>query len=123
MQACGKPNLVATEKKLAKTNLQALNNEESARYEIFQAIETGLPRCNSLSELEALLLRQRIDMQYKYKGDTDEIQGISFRKGQYSFKGSSIDRKFSFAGLQKAMQQKEIKQQQILPTPRRGMRR
>jgi len=113
----------ATEKKLAKTNLQALNNEESTRYEIFQAIETGLSRCNNLNELEALLLRQGIDMQYKYKGDTEEIQGISFRKGQYSFKGSSIDRKFSFAGLQKVMQQKEVKQRQILPAPRRGMRR
>src|SRR5690606_8094007 len=112
-----------TEKKLAKTNLQALNDEESTRYEIFQAIETGLPRCNSLIELETLLLRQGIDIQYKYKGDTTEIQGISFRKGQYSFKGSSIDRKCSFAGLQKAMQQKDIKEQQILPTPRRGMRR
>lgn len=113
----------ANEKKIAKTNLQALNNEESARYEIFQAIETGLPRCNNLSELEVLLLNQGIDIQYKYKGDTAEVQGISFRKGLYSFKGSSIDRRFSIAGLQKAMQQKEIRQREILQTSRRGLRR
>ena len=27
--------------------------------------------------------------------ETDELQGISFRLGEYKFKGSEIDRKFS----------------------------
>jgi len=40
---------------------------------------------------------------YKYKGQTQEKQGISFRMGNISFKGSQIDRKYSLAGLQKIL--------------------
>lgn len=113
----------AGEKKMALTNVQALSNEEATRYEIFQAIEAALPRCNALADLEALLLKRGIDLQYKYRGNTQEIQGISFKKGEYAFKGSSIDRKFSISGLQKIIQQNELKQQQNLYVHRRGRSR
>ncbi|KAB6165751.1 mobilization protein, partial [Bacteroides xylanisolvens] len=36
-----------------------------------------------------------------YKGQTGEIQGVSFSKGEYTFKGSEIDRNFSFSKLDK----------------------
>jgi len=41
----------AEEKKTAKTNLQALNNEDAIRYGIYQSIETILPTCSSMNEL------------------------------------------------------------------------
>ncbi|UPK72477.1 relaxase/mobilization nuclease domain-containing protein [Chitinophaga filiformis] len=110
----------AIEKKIALTNLQALNYEETVRYEIFQAIETVLPRCKTIPALEKELMRSGIDVQYKYKGNTQQLQGISFKKGSYAFKGSSIDRKYSVAGLQKAMQQ-DIKQE-YKQSNRRGLR-
>jgi hypothetical protein len=113
----------AGEKKMALINVQALSNEEAIRYEIFQAIEAALPRCNALADLEALLLKRGVDLQYKYKGDTREVQGISFKKGVYAFKGSSIDRKFSISGLQKVIQQNELKQQQSQHVQRPGLRR
>jgi hypothetical protein len=112
----------AVEKKIAHTNLQALNDEESTRYEIFQAMEAILPRCHDLDNLEALLLKKGIDVQYKYKGNTQEIQGISFKKGLYAFKGSSIDRKFSIIGLQKILQQNVLKQEQSRQIRRGGLR-
>lgn len=112
----------AVEKKIARTNLQALNDEEATRYEIFQAMEAVLSRCNSLADLEVLLLKKGIDVQYKYKGNTQEIQGISFKKGLYAFKGSSIDRKFSIAGLQKILQQNALKQEQSQQIRRAGPR-
>lgn len=34
-----------------------------------------------------------IETLYKYKGRTDELQGISFKLAEYKFKGSSNDRK------------------------------
>ena len=34
-------------------------------------------------------------------GQTDEIQGVSFSKGEYTFKGSEIDRSFSYSKLDK----------------------
>lgn len=112
----------ARKKELTLANLEALNEEQATRYEIYQAIQTALPNCNSLNELQAFLLRQCIDTQYKYKGDTQEIQGISFKKGLYCFKGSSIDRQYSVANLQKAIQQKEIKQQQKQINRSHGLR-
>ncbi|NLR58889.1 relaxase/mobilization nuclease domain-containing protein [Chitinophaga polysaccharea] len=110
----------AIEKKIALTNLQALNQEEVARYEIFQAIEAVLLRCKTLPTLEKELMKKGIDVQYKYKGDTQQLQGISFKKGLYAFKGSSIDRKYSIAGLQKSMQQQITQEQK--QSNRRGMR-
>lgn len=111
----------AHEKKIAQTNLQALNDEELARYAIFQAIEAALLRCKTLPALEKELMKKGIDVQYKYKGDTEQVQGISFRKGVYAFKGSSIDRKYSVAGLQKEMQQHIT--QEHTRTIKHGLRR
>ena len=42
-----------------------------------------------------------ITIRFKYKGQTNEVQGISFSKGEYTFKGSEIDRSFSFSKLDK----------------------
>ncbi|MGN7825045.1 relaxase/mobilization nuclease domain-containing protein [Chitinophaga sp. 22536] len=110
----------AIEKKIALTNLQALNHEETARYEIFQAIETVLPGCKTLPALEKELVKKGIDVQYKHKGNTQQLQGISFKKGLYAFKGSSIDRKYSVSGLQKIMQQQITQEQQQVK--KRGLR-
>ncbi len=46
-------------------------------------------------------------MQYKYKGQTNEKQGVSFRLGEYCFKGSHIDRQFSLGKLEKAVSQQQ----------------
>ena len=45
--------------------------------------------------------QQYITIQFKYKGQTSEIQGISFSKGEYTFKGSEVDRSFSYSKLDK----------------------
>jgi hypothetical protein len=44
-----------------------------------------------------------IQTQYKYKGHTQEKQGISFRIKDDCFKGSQVDRKFSLGNLEKIM--------------------
>jgi ferritin-like metal-binding protein YciE len=95
----------AIKKDLALTNLENMNEHEVARYKIYMAIAENLPHCNSMEILVNRLKQQSIDTQFKYKGQTQEIQGVSFKTGNYSFKGSQVDRKFSFAGLQKAFAQ------------------
>ena len=111
-----KHNLIqAIKKDLSLTNLENRNDHEIARHKIFMAIAEILPRCNSLEALVTRLQKQGIDTQFKYKSHTQEIQGVSFKIGKYSFKGSQVDRKFSFAGLQKALAQgikEEIEQSQ-----------
>lgn len=94
----------ALEKNLNLTNLEALSNSEAIKYEIYMAISENLPKCKTIEELENRLQTLGIETQYKYKGQTDEKQGVSFRKGNVCFKGSQVDRKFSLASLKKTLE-------------------
>lgn len=103
----------ATDKNLKLTHLESLNEYEAARYKIYMAITELLSKSKSMEELETRLKTRGIETEYKYKGQTKEKQGISFKIGEYRFKGSKIDRKFSYIHLEKmlALQQKQIVQQ------------
>lgn len=109
------------EKNITQSNLEALSNEQAIRYEIFQAVNDALPRCKTLPDLEQQLLKEGIGIQYKYKGDTKQVQGISFKKGDLAFKGSSIDRKLSISGIEKTLQQQLL--QEPKQSNRQGIRR
>ena len=97
----------AVSKNLSLTNLEALNEREANRYIIYQAILEKLPLCKSLAELKEKLAKENIEILYKYKGQTDELQGISFKLGNYKYKGSEIDRKFSINNLQKILDRQQ----------------
>lgn len=83
---------------------------EANKYKVYLAISEILPLCRNMQELESRLLDRCIETQYKYKGHTNEKQGVSFKIGNFCFKGSQVDRKYSFAGLEKAFvyNQKQI---------------
>lgn len=93
----------AISKSLALTNLEALNEREANRYIIYQAILEKLPLSRSIDELKEKLAKENIETLFKYKGQTNELQGISFKIGDYKYKGSEIDRKFSINNLQKIL--------------------
>lgn len=91
----------ATKKDLSHSHLEHLNGYDAQRYQIFTIIHDLLPYCRNFEELERRLSKQEIKIQYKYKQQTKEIQGISFCRGELKFKGSDIDRSFSYLKLQK----------------------
>ena len=99
----------AISKNIELTNLEALNEREANRYFIYQTILEKLPQCKSLDELKEKLLKENIETLYKYKSQTNELQGISFKMGVYKYKGSEIDRKFSIRNLEKIIQKQGIK--------------
>ena len=100
----------ALSKDLSLTHVESLNQQETKRYKIYVAIAESLPHCVSMEQLEAMLKMRGIEMQYKYKGETAEKQGVSFKIGNDCFKGSAIDRKYSLGNLNKRIAaQKEIK--------------
>ena len=101
-------------KKLSLTQYKNLREPEQFQYKIFAAIRQNLRTCRSLDELEQRLIPLGIEMSYKYKGQTNEKQGVSFRLGEYCFKGSQIDRQFSYAHLEKAV---SLNQRQSLMSP------
>lgn len=80
-------------------NVQKLKGAEQTKYEIYHTIKAALPKVKNWQQLEQVLKNQGIYIDCKRKGQTDEVQGISFKKGEHSFKGSDVDRKFSYSKL------------------------
>lgn len=101
----------AIKKDLQRTHMERMNSYDATRYEIFLAITELLPKCRSIDELAVLLEKEKIGVVYKFKGQTNEVQGISFTKGQFKYKGSEIDRSFSVGKLSKKLAQHESKRQ------------
>jgi len=97
------------------TNYEALHNSEANKYKIYKAIIEALPKCLSIEELEKRLHVQGIQTQYKYKGQTMEKQGVSFKIGADCFRGSQVDRKFSLANLQKSVAINQYQPQTLKP--------
>ena len=78
-----------------------LREPDKTKYEIYTAIKTEIGKSRNWQQLQKQLAEKGIGIQFKYKGQTDDIQGVSFFKGEYTFKGSEIDRNFSFSKLDK----------------------
>jgi len=98
-----------------EVNVQKLKGAEQTKYEIYHAIKAILPKAKNWQQFESLLDKQGISIEYKRKGRTNEIQGISFKKDNHSFKGSEIDRKFSYSKLNVILNKNDhIQEQQVV---------
>jgi len=82
-----------------QVNRQALKGKEKIRYELFDAIKAAQKQSANWKQLEANLRKQGIGIAYKFRSGSNEVQGISFEKGDIKMKGSSIDRSLSYAGI------------------------
>lgn len=78
---------------------ERLREPDGTKYEIYDTIKNGLKTARNWQQLKDYLSDRDIRIQFKYKGQSDVVQGISFAKGEYSFKGSEIDRGFSYSKL------------------------
>ncbi len=90
-------------KNLELTNHEALRTSEANKYKIYKAIMEALPHCKTMQDLEKKLQLQGIGTQYKYRRQTLEKQGVSFKIGEDCFKGSKVDRQFSLSNLEKTI--------------------
>ena len=93
---------------------QQLKGADKVKYELFDAIRSASKKVKSIDELIKLLAKKGITTHLKYKGNTDEVQGISFSKGEYKFKGSEIDRSLSYAKLIHGLEQQQAKPEKSL---------
>lgn len=87
----------------AKVNRQALNGNDRLRYAIHDALKDIMAKATTWKQVETMLEKHGIGVLYKYRKETEEVQGISFEKDGVKFKGSAIDRKYSFAGIEKQL--------------------
>jgi len=97
-----------------KVNRQQLKGEDKIKYELFDAIRAASKKVKNINELKQVLAKQGIVTHLKYKSGTAEVQGISFSKGEYKFKGSEIDRSLSYAKLSQAIEQQQAKLEKSL---------
>jgi hypothetical protein len=80
-------------------NRQALKGKEKIRYELYDSVKAAIKSVTTWKRLEAELAKQGINIAYKFRSGTNEVQGISFEKNAIKMKGSAIDRSLSYARI------------------------
>lgn len=95
-----------------KVKEHRLKEPDKIKYEIYNAIKNAMPQCKNWEQLSDKLNKQGIDIKYKYKGQTDEVQGVIFSKNGYSFNGSKVDRMFSYSKINTQMKGNNISSNQ-----------
>ena len=88
-----------------KVKEHRLKEPDKTKYEIYQALKVEIAQCRNWKDLLIHLKKQDIDVRFKYKGNSQEVQGIIFEKNNYHFNGSKVDRGFSYSKIDFALQQ------------------
>ena len=89
-----------------------LKEPDKTKYEIYQALKAEIARCRDWTTLLSHLEKQNIDVRFKYKGNSQEVQGIIFEKNGYHFNGSKVDRNFSYSKIDFALHQNNREHEQ-----------
>ena len=76
-----------------------LKEPDKTKYELYSILKTEVARCGNWNMLIANLKKQGVEVRFKYKGKSNDIQGVIFSKNGYSFSGSKIDRRFSYSKI------------------------
>ncbi|GHU09075.1 hypothetical protein FACS189431_6500 [Alphaproteobacteria bacterium] len=84
-----------------------LKEPDKTKYKIFDTLNATIPKCKNWTELKKELQKQDIAISFKYKGNTDEVQGVMFQKNRYTFNGSKIDRQFSYSKIDYQLNQND----------------
>ena len=95
-----------------KVKEHRLKEPDKTKYEIYQALKTEIAQCRDWENLLAHLEKQDIDVHFKHKGNSQEVQGIIFEKNGYHFNGSKVDRNFSYSKIDFALHQNNRKHEQ-----------
>ena len=82
-----------------------LKEPDKTRYEIYDALKASVPRCKDWKQLMRELDKAGIKTEFKTKGDTSTVEGVKFRKGEYTFNGSKVDRMCSYSKIDYQLKQ------------------
>lgn len=96
-----------------------LKEPDKTKYGLYSILKSEVSRCGNWNILAANLKKQGVEIQFKYKGKSDEVQGIVFTMNGYSFSGSKIDRRFSFSKIDAALERnRHTKRMEMQPLSR-----
>lgn len=80
-----------------------LKEPDKTKYELYDILKTEVGRCGNWNVLVANLKRHGVEVHFRYKGQTEEVQGVVFAKNGYRFNGSKVDRRFSYSKIDAAL--------------------
>jgi len=93
-----------------------LKEPDKTKYELYDILKTEVGRCGNWNVLVANLKRQGVEVRFKHKGQTDEVQGVVFSKNGYHFNGSKVDRRFSYSKIDAALQRnRNVERMGLMP--------
>lgn len=93
-----------------------LKEPDKTKYELYDILKTEVGRCGNWNVLVANLKRQGVEVRFKYKGQTDEVQGVVFTKNGYHFNGSKVDQRFSYSKIDAVLQNNRSEERMGLTT-------
>lgn len=97
-----------------------LKEPDKTKYGLYNILKSEVSRCGNWRQLAANLEKQGVDVRFKYKGKSGEVQGIVFTMNGYSFSGSKIDRRFSYSKINAALDNNRRNERQgIISSPHR----
>ena len=89
-----------------------LREPDATKYKIYDALVKNVPLSKSWKELQQRLKAENIDMNFKTKGSTSQIEGVRFTANNLTFNGSKVDRQFSYSKIDYAIKQNNQAEQQ-----------
>lgn len=92
-----------------------LKEPDKTKYGLYSILKSEVARCGNWNILITNLKRQGVDVQFKYKGQSDEVQGVVFTMNGYSFSGSKIDRRFSYSKIDDVLERNRCTERMEMP--------
>lgn len=88
--------------------IHRLREPQKTQHQIYHSLKSATSIAANWEELKYLLEKDGVEIDFKHKSNSDEIQGVKFTKNGYSFSGSKISKKFSYSKIDFALTQNEI---------------
>src|SRR5690606_1320185 len=84
-------------------NRGRLKGNDRTRYQIYDTVKAGIRNSRNWKELQNYNRYRGVEMQFKSRSGTDEVQAMSSRKNGQTCRGSAIDRSLSYVQIDRAL--------------------
>lgn len=102
---------------------ERLRPYDRAKHDIYKVLKEEMPKATDWNELKESLSNRGIEMTFKVSRTTQEVQGVKFGNGKYTFSGSKIGREFSYMNIDYLLRQnafdESFKNRQTISLPPR----
>lgn len=94
---------------------EQLREPDATKYKIYDALVKHVPQSRSWEELQRRLKVEGIEVGFKTKGSTSQVEGVRFTMNNLSFNGYKVDKQFSYSKIDFALRQNAKAEQQSMP--------